>query len=436
MSAGPRLCLFGAADDTGNLGVSALLHSTLDGIATRLPDSDVVVFDHSPGLRHREIHVSGDQFQYRAHGARFSRRVWRTDTFRTLATAARLGGLGLPGARALATADAVLDVGGGDSFSDIYGWRRFRSVVAPRVAAQRLKRPLVLLPQTYGPFEDGRARAIAASVVRDVDLAWARDEESFAVLQDLAGPAFDPNRHRLGVDLAFGLRARRPTGLSEHLQSWLARTDDRPLVGINVSGLVYSRASAARYGLRADYQVVVERLVRKLLDESPARIVLIPHVRGFGGAESDEQAAVDLAGRVAATAQDRVAITPFDLDARQTKWFIGQLDWFCGTRMHSTIAALSQQIPTAAIAYSMKTRGVFDTCGQVACVADARHLTADEIVATVWQTFVERAMVRDELRQSLPAVLTRSSVQLDSLARFLNDRQEGRGSLPRPRTHR
>lgn len=38
-------------------------------------------------------------------------------------------------------------------------------------------------------------------------MAWARDERSFDVLKDLLGDAFDPLRHRSGVDVAFGLPA-------------------------------------------------------------------------------------------------------------------------------------------------------------------------------------------------------------------------------------
>ena len=52
-----------------------------------------------------------------------------------------------------------------------------------------------------------------------------------------------------------------------------------------------------------------------------------------------------------------------DLDASEVKWCISKLDWFVGSRMHATIAALSSGVPCAAIAYSRKFRGVFATLG-------------------------------------------------------------------------
>ncbi len=69
-----RICMFGAAGDTGNLGVSALLHSALGGIANGSPDTEVIVFDNGWGMRSAETDVNGESFSYRLCGARMSRR--------------------------------------------------------------------------------------------------------------------------------------------------------------------------------------------------------------------------------------------------------------------------------------------------------------------------------------------------------------------------
>ena len=39
--------------------------------------------------------------------------------------------------------------------------------------------------------------------------------------------------------------------------------------------------------------------------------------------------------------------------------------------MHATIAALSSGVPCATVAYSLKARGVFASCGMAHAVADA-----------------------------------------------------------------
>src|SRR5690606_16748007 len=106
-------------------------------------------------------------------------------------------------AQAIAKARAVLDVSGGDSFTDLYGPRRFEGIVLPKLAAIDAGVPLVLLPQTYGPFNTRRCRRIAERVARRSATAWARDERSFAALRELLGNEYDAKRHRSGVDVAF-----------------------------------------------------------------------------------------------------------------------------------------------------------------------------------------------------------------------------------------
>ncbi len=46
-----RLCLFGAAPDTGNLGVSALCYAVVGGLARHEPAPDLTVFDEGTGVR-------------------------------------------------------------------------------------------------------------------------------------------------------------------------------------------------------------------------------------------------------------------------------------------------------------------------------------------------------------------------------------------------
>lgn len=51
-------------------------------------------------------------------------------------------------------ADLILDIGQGDSFSDIYGKYRFDSINLIHLIAQKLKKPYCILPQTIGSFEN------------------------------------------------------------------------------------------------------------------------------------------------------------------------------------------------------------------------------------------------------------------------------------------
>jgi colanic acid/amylovoran biosynthesis protein len=404
--------LFGAPLDTGNLGVTALGLATLTAIARRHPSAVTTVFDNGRGLRHSLVPVDGRPVRVSHRGAWISRRLHRSESLWTMAGDSRLPEPVTPGVRTIDRAALVLDVSGGDSFTDLYGRRRLQLVALPKEVALRRGRPLVLLPQTYGPFREtanaGRARAIVAGA----EQAWARDEESFERLADLLGSQFDRNRHRHGVDVAFALPALEPSRPLRGLEGWLA--DSESVVGVNVSGLLANEPATARdrFGLRADYREATAKLVQRLLTRAGQRVLLVAHTRG-SAAESDDHACAALAAEL--DAGDRVRVIPAGLGAPQLKWVIAQLDWFCGARMHATIAALSSRVPTAAIAYSDKVRGVFASCGVEDAVVDARHLRTDEVVERLWEQWGRRGVVAERLDAVVPHVVLRADQQFDAI---------------------
>jgi len=419
-SGGLRLCLFGASPDTGNLGVSALCHSVVESVARLQPAARLTVFDEGAGVRSASHAVAGSGFRFDFCGATQTRRFWQRRSFWNIGLSHRLGGLGNPAVARLRSADAVLDISGGDSFTDLYGPARFASVVASKRLALQHGRPLVLLPQTYGPFQSSESRAIARDIVRRAAMAWARDARSFDVLRELLAGDFDPARHRSGVDVAFALEPRRPARpLPELLASWLVGESGRrevPVIGFNVSGLIWHDPAAARdrYGFKADYRACVLGFLRRALRQSEARIVLVPHVLTPPGHYESDPAAndavvaalrVDDDQSVRRAAAERLAVVPpLYHDPGEMKWIISRLDWFCGTRMHACIAGLSSGVPTAAIAYSVKTLGVFEAVGQGDRVADPRAIDLDAVVDQLWCGWSDRSDIHRSLIERAEAL--------------------------------
>ncbi len=469
-----RLALFGAAPDTPNMGVSALFMSAIAGIAKHIDPVEFVVFDNGLGRRDTTLTLPGGKtVKLIRFGARGGRRYHRPENLASMLRASRLGRLGAAlneGIRLIDSCAAVFDVSGGDSFSDIYGRKRFDLIHRPKAIAINRGIPLILLPQTYGPYKDTQVRTLAAQAVRGASMAWARDEHSFEILKGLLGEHFNPEIHRCGVDMAFSLPPS-PAGhlLPEPLKTWLTQKEKleaalrseaaastlppppqagegpgerasiqpspcqnpqapvipaqagiqpasrSPLIGFNVSGLIYNNPEAAKtqYGFKADYRQVVVGFLGKVLAESPAKIVLISHVMDQPGHyESDLAACQDVARQLGEQYADRVIVAPATLDQSQAKWLIAQMDWFCGTRMHSTIAGLSSGVPTAAVSYSDKTKGVFETCGQGAQVQDPRRFGEAEMIERLNDSFICRELLRASLVVGLPPVQKMANEQI------------------------
>lgn len=416
------VALFGASPDTANMGVSALYRSFLQAMCERLPQLRPIVFDNGLGLRQESFPVGDRQVAVRHFGARGGRRYHRPENIQTMAALSNFpfGASFNRGLQLIDSCNAVMDVSGGDSFSDIYGPDRFRNIVLPKIIAARRGRRLLLLPQTYGPFKNPACRAQAREAVLGAKQAWSRDLRSHDILKDLLGADFDPKIHRTGVDMAFGLaQLAPPQPVIDALSDWLdSRT---PMVGLNVSGMVWGNdgSSAASFGFKADYRELLRRLLEWILDTSDVNILLVPHVFGLDGdTKTDSAASAELKALLPARHAPRVRIAPDLPNEQQLKWLIARTQWFAGTRMHATIAGMSSAVPTASISYSDKARGVFETCGQGAQIVDPRVSDTDECVARLQQLFSSRDADRPALTQAVAGVKQRLSGQMDDIARF------------------
>lgn len=422
--AGLRLVLAGASIGTGNRGVEALALSVIGSIGLHCADTDLSILDDGWGVRAApELGTHTDLV-----GVRWSRRWHRPESWARIRMAQTLGdSTNAPAAR-IAAADAVLDLSGGDSFTDLYGAARLAAVSAPKQAAIRARRPLVLLPQTYGPFATSRGRRDAERIIRSASIAYARDPWSHEQLLSLAGPDSDRTRLRRGVDVAFGLEAQRPPEeVVDEVEGWSGCLT----AGVNVSGLLVHSTARKQFGLAGDYIATMTQLVRRLITDG-ALVVFVPHVHSPDGAgESDMVSIRRIQEGLSESQRSRTRCVPPELDAAEVKWCIAQLDWFVGSRMHATIAALSTLTPAAAYAYSDKTSGVFETSGMHSQVVDARQCTGDEAVEAILASFHDRSAIREDLTARVPTVIEESRAQLRDLLADIG-RWRDRGGAAEP----
>jgi polysaccharide pyruvyl transferase WcaK-like protein len=306
---------------------------------------------------------------------------------------------------------------GGDSFTEIYGPRRLKTVALPQLVALDVGTPLVLLPQTYGPFRSARGRRLAQYILRRATMAWARDHTSYHALKSLLNEAFDPAIHKEGVDLAFGLEPHLPRqGLAPPINEWLQ--DGGPIVGVNISGMLFHQPehAKAQYGLQAHYPALVLELIRRLLRETDARVVLVPHVNAPPDSpDSDGAACRSVYQRLRAVSAGRLAVAPTFACPTEAKWLISRCNWFCGARMHACIAALSSSVPAAGMAYSDKARGVFGTCDLASQVVDLRSDMLATVVDRLLASWHQRVQLQQRLERSLPMVRRQIDQQMDDL---------------------
>lgn len=250
--------------------------------------------------------------------------------------------------RAVGQVDCVLDIGAGDSFADIYGWRRFLFLWITKLMAILRKTPLVLSPQTIGPFTKPVYRALAAYVMKRSDVVVARDAMSRDIASELAPEA----KVVMAVDVAFVLpyedRSSQRGGL-------------RLRIGVNASGLLFHEAETEtnRFGLSYDYAAFTRSLLAALSARDDVELFLVPHATSKTDPTDDDGA---LANRLAVEFPNATRVANFT-DPSEAKSFISSLDLLVAARMHACIGAFSSGTPVVPVAYSRKFSGLFGLLG-------------------------------------------------------------------------
>jgi polysaccharide pyruvyl transferase WcaK-like protein len=297
----------------------------------------------------------------------------------------------------LLNARFIGEIRGGDSFSDIYGLRRFVEGCLPLISVVLIDRPFVMLPQTYGPFRSRAARWLAGVLLRHASVVMTRDRHCEAIVRDLCGrtPLFCP-------DVAFTLEPIRPVDLPL-APDGLSLAPSELVVGVNISGLLYMGGYTGRnaFGLRAEYRQLVDQLVERILSSTAAKVLLVPHVFG---SEMEEEACAEILKTAGARFPGRVFTITRSLTEREIKWVIGQTQFFIGSRMHGCIAALSQCVPAIGLAYSDKFLGVFQSVGAGDFIVDLRQADTADVIQKVLSTLEHREALREQLQARIPAI--------------------------------
>ena len=297
---------------------------------------------------------------------------------------------GGPLGEAIGRADIVFDIGGGDSFTDIYGPKRFGTIWITKWRSVMAGKPLILSPQTIGPFESAWARLMARRIMNRARLVVSRDAPSTAFLRELG------IRTEIleATDVAMGLPYEAP-----------APREGGPVkVGLNVSGLMFSGGYTQdnQFGLKDDYPTLIRRIVAFFAGQEDVELHLVGHVQSENQPLEDDHRV----GQMLAEEFPGVICSPWFRSPSEAKSYIAGMDFFMGARMHATIAAFSSGVPVIPMAYSRKFRGVFNTLGY-GHVADCKAETADEIMAKIEAGFKGRAALQAEVAEAMKGVNAR-----------------------------
>lgn len=280
----------------------------------------------------------------------------------------------------LRTCDFVLDISAGDSFADIYGARRFILNILAKANVLISRRPLILSPQTIGPFQRWWAILLAGWFMRRAKIVITRDKMSTEYLQNFKLG----NQVIEATDVAFRLPYKTPP-----------KHDDGVVkIGLNVSGLLFNGGYSKdnMFSLKLNYPDLVRSIVAYVDAQPNCELHLIGHVNSERQSVEDDYRVSSLLHKEFPNS----ILAPRFANPSEAKSYISSMDFFAGARMHACIAAFSSGVPVLPMAYSRKFSGLFGTLGYHH-LADCRTQTTEEILSIFIASLEQRKDIKIEV---------------------------------------
>ena len=304
--------------------------------------------------------------------------------------------------RAVRACDIVFDIGEGDSFTDIYGVRRFARQIGTKLIAIAYGKILVLAPQTIGPFEHSICRWVAVAVMRKAAGVFVRDDLSTKFLEH---NGVTENIDEF-IDVAFALTFTR-----------LDKASDRVRVCLNVSGLLYNEGYTGKneLGMALDYKALNHMLIEELRNRQGVEIHLIAHVHGSGGVDDDAPVMKDLVARY-----PDLIMAPLFKTSNQAKSYLSGMDFVIAGRMHACIGAFSAGVPVVPVAYSRKFNGLFGTLDYPHYI-DGKTETGEAAFAKIMAAFEARDVLAARIEKGLRIAEKRLERYENRLAQLLKE---------------
>lgn len=234
---------------------------------------------------------------------------------------------------------------GGDGFSDIYGDKDFLNRMNQTWLLRKANVPLIMLPQTVGPFKSKQMYDVAVDIMRYAKDIFVRDGKFAEEFKKL------------------GLRYTQTKDISSFMipEPWDIEIKPKA-VGLNVSGLAYSNTFHGLEGQFDAYPELIDRIINHFRDKG-CTVYLIPHSYGYNQpiADDDMIACRQVYERLAD--KSNVILVDKDMTAPQVKYLISRMTFFMGARMHANFAAIYTGVPVFGTAYSYKFEGAFNANG-------------------------------------------------------------------------
>jgi colanic acid/amylovoran biosynthesis protein len=260
-------------------------------------------------------------------------------------------------------------------------WSMLYGRVLEVLAVRSFGKPIVLFPNSIGPFNTLVGRFLAWLTFSNLDYILVREAISYKIADSLGVR----NRSVLTYDAALLFEPSKRIAL-KHVA--------HPAIGVCPG--IYSQSLS-----RQDIKRYISENAKALdlaIDRCSANIVLLPHyITGFDYDDLEISRLV----RSEMKNQDRVRVIEVgNLD--DFKSYLDDMDIIVSSKMHPAVLGISGCVPVVCIAYDHKQIGFFDGFGLGEFVIDIKEVSCGILISKIERVWNERAKIADLLRVRVP----------------------------------
>ncbi|MBP7832476.1 MAG: polysaccharide pyruvyl transferase family protein [Candidatus Levybacteria bacterium] len=285
--------------------------------------------------------------------------------------------------RDFAETDLILPVGGGY----INGKNDIKSLITLAIQlhtlkiGKLLKKKIILYPQSIGPFGNKLQMNLASNILKQTDAIIAREDETIALLKQMG---IIKNIIYKSVDAAFIF--------NDSLKKSVIEKRTKKMIGVTV-----------RNWLPEAQQTIFEKEVaafcKYLIDKKHYQVFLIPQVTSPEHNDDDRIPSKRIKNIL--YDETNLILLEKSYTAAELKGIYKQMNFLIGTRMHSVIFALTENVPCIAIEYEHKTRGIMRDLKLENFVIKIEDVTAKKLIGLFNNLEKNRMLYLNTLTKSL-----------------------------------
>ena len=286
--------------------------------------------------------------------------------------------------------DFFVDSCGGDSFSDIYGNYTLRYINKNHKLAYKYKKPIILLPQTIGPFNTKEGEKRAREMMQQATMVYVRDEQS----KNVAQKYIKEEKIFYTIDMAFQMKY--PVYKNNY-------NNEKIRIGVSPSALLWNGGYTGlnQFGLKSNYRDTIRKIINYLI-ERKYEVNLLAHVL-YGTASKPREDDYWLCKQLHEEFPETI-LAPYFYSPTEAKSYISTLNGLMSSRMHCCIGAYSSGVPVFTLGYSRKFNGLFNDTLKYGYGSDLKENDIQQTIMNLDKFLMELTTIKNEMPSRLKVV--------------------------------